>query len=272
MTCEDVSGNEIVEKYLLGQLGDDVRESFEEHYFECARCFGLVQTYRDVQAELARTRKDLLSVTPARRWVWQWAWVPAAAVVVIAASVALWQPPLPGNLSPAPEVARPAPDLAPAAPESPAPSPAPPPKPSLDQLARFEPPRYVPGSLRGVADAATMRFKEGMEHYQQGRYAAAAGVLLEASSLDPEAPHILFFLGISQLLAGQTDPAIDALGKAITLGDSPYLEEAHFYRAKAFVRRGNLDGASAELEGAIRLRGEREADARDFLRQLRAQE
>jgi tetratricopeptide (TPR) repeat protein len=271
MTCEDVSGSEIVEKYLLGQLGDDVRESFEEHYFECARCFGLLQTYRDVQAELARSRKELLTATPARRWVWQWAWVPAAAVVVIAASVALWQPPLPGNVGGVPDGTRPAPDLAPAAPGPPSP-PSAPPKPSLDELARFEPPRYLPGSLRGVADGATMKFKEGMEHYQQGRYAAAAGVLLEAASLDPEAPHILFFLGISQLLAGQTDQAIDALGKTITLGDSAYLEEAHFYRAKAYVRRGNLDGASAELEGAIRLRGEREADARDFLRQLRAQE
>jgi tetratricopeptide (TPR) repeat protein len=272
MTCEDVSGSEIVEKYLLGQLSDDVRESFEEHYFECARCFGLLQTYRDVQAELGRTRNDLLPVTPARRWVWQWAWVPAAAVVVIAASVALWQRPLPANLSRAPEVVQPAPGPTPAEPESPSPPPAPPPKPSLDELARFEPPRYVQGSLRGVADAATVKFKEAMEHYQQGRYSAAAVVLGEASSLDPEAPHILFFLGISQLLAGQTDQAIDALGKTIMLGDSPYLEEVHLYRAKAYVRRGNLDRAIAELEGAIQLRGEREAEARDFLRQLRAQE
>jgi tetratricopeptide (TPR) repeat protein len=272
MTCEDVSGSEIVEKYLLGQLGDDVRESFEEHYFECARCFGLLQTYQALQAELARTRQDLLPVTPARRWVWQWAWIPATAVVVIAASVALWQRPLPGNLSPAPDVTRPAPGPSSAAPESPSRPPAPPPKPSLDQLARFEPPPYAPGNLRGVVDAATVKFNEGMERYQQGRYAAAAGVLLEASSIDPEAPHILFFLGISQLLAGQTDQAIDTLGKTITLGDSPYLEEAHFYRAKAYVRRENLDRARAELETAIRLRGEREADARDFLRQLRAQE
>jgi tetratricopeptide (TPR) repeat protein len=261
MTCEDVSASEIVEKYLLGQLSDDVRDSFEQHYFECARCFGVLQTFREVQAELARTRAEHVAV-PKRSWVWQWAWVPALAIVLLAVSVAVWQPPIPETSGPSSENTQPAP--------APVRPPAEPVKPSLDDLARLEPPGYTPGRLRGAADAATAKFQEAMDHYQRRNYLQAAALLGEASTLDPEAAHIAFFLGISQLLAAQPDAAINALRKTVALGDSPYLEEAHFYLAKAYLRKENVDDAITELEHEIRLRGEHEPEARQLLDQLQA--
>ena len=259
MICDDVNRNETVEKYLLDQLSEDVREAFEQHYFECARCFGLLQTYREVQAELARTRTEALVEAPQRGWVWRWAWAPAMAVVLIAASVTFWPRPLSDSIGPAP----------PATPESTVTAP-PPARPRLEELARFDPPQYTPGRLRGAPDEATARFRDGMKHYARGDYRAAVPELTAASTLDPDAPHIHFFLGISRLLTGQPALAVDSLSKTTVLNDSLYREDAHFYLAKAYLQAGNIDGAEKELSSTLALRGERAAEAERLLLQLRA--
>jgi len=256
MTCEEVIRSEIVEEYLLDQLSEEARDSFEQHYFECGRCFGLLQTYRDVQAELARTREAGLLPAPRRNWVWRWAWAPAMAVVLMVVSLALWKLPIteiPGP--PSQDIQPTAPTPPPAESVSPSLPPSSPPKPSLDDLARVEPPSYAPSRLRGTADEATARFQEAMKHYQRRDYPAAIAGLRAASNLDPEAPHILFFLGISHLLAGESDTAIEVLRKTIALGDSPYIEDSHFYLAKAYLQKGNIDEATRQLEITTRLRG-----------------
>jgi tetratricopeptide (TPR) repeat protein len=267
MTCEDVTRNETVEKYLLDQLGDDAREAFERHYFECGRCFGLLQTYRAVQEELARTRNAALVEAPKAGWVWRWAWAPAMAVLFFAVSIGLWQRPLREMVNPPP------PEIPPTSASAPSPPPPSPPPPStpavtLADLARVEPPKYAPGRLRGTADETTRRFQEAMEQYQLKDYVAAVTGLSTAADLDPEAPHIGFFLGVSCLLAGQAAAAIEELRRTIELGDSPYLEEAHFYLAKTYLQIGNVGAAVKELERTIQLKGERVAEARVLLTQL----
>jgi len=86
--------------------------------------------------------------------------------------------------------------------------------------------------------------------------------------LDPDAPHIVFFLGISHLMLGQDDAAIAGLRATIALGDSPYLEEAHWYLAKAFLRRNDLRAAETQLRTLIDLRGSGRAEARRLLTQV----
>ena len=276
MTCDEVATSEIVEKYLLNELSEGLRDSFEQHYFECARCFGLLQTYRQMQAELARTRSDALVEAPKAGWVWRWAWAPALAVVVLAVGVTL--------------LVRPSNPPGPAAPtEAPgpaAPTPTPPARPSIEQLARFDPPPYSPGRLRGAPDEATARFQESMKAYARGDFQAAVPGLAAASKLDPDAPHIQFFLGISRLMIAddrssglgssgaresqeQRTLAIEALRRTIALGDSPYRENAHFYLAKAYLKTGNVDGAVKELTDVVQTRGERAAEAERILRELR---
>ena len=261
MTCEEVIEGEIVEKYLHEQLSEESRDAFEQHYFECSRCFGLLRTYRDLQAELAKTRQSTLADAPQRHWIWRWAWVPATAVVVLATSLALWQ-------RPAPDVAQPAAVVQPSTPAPSGPGQATP-GPSLSDLARIDPPRYSPSQLRGVEDEATARYQEAMKRYAQGDYAEAVGGLSAASKLDPEAPHVLFFLGISYLMSGQPDAGINALRRTIALGDSPFAEDAHYFLAKASLQKRELATAEKELARTIELRGEREAEARQLLGQLR---
>ena len=260
MTCEDVTTSEIVEKYLLDQLSEDSRDSFEQHYFECARCFGLLQTYRAMQAELARTRASALVEAPKAGWVWRWAWAPAMAVVIIAVSVTVWLRPPATPLEPS----RP-----PATSASPAAAP-PPASPSLEQLARFDPPKYTPGRLRGAPDEATARFQEAMKAYVRGDYRAAVPGLVAASKLDPEAAHIHFFLGISRLLTDQPALAIESLRRTIALRDSQYREDAHFYLAKAYLQTGNIEAAMKELTNTLAFRGERASEAERLLQDVRA--
>ena len=263
MTCDEVAKGEIVERYLLGQLDEPERDAFEEHYFECARCSDELRTYEALQVELSRTR-DALVAAPGRSWMRQWAWLPAAAVVLIGVSVVIRQGLTTGGERP-PITA----DTPPDRPAGPGSTPSQPPRASLDDLARFEPPRYLQGRFRS-GDAATAKFQAAMEQYQRRDFASARATLREASTLDPEAPHIAFFLGISSLLSAQPEEAAETLRRTVALGDSPYLEEAHFYLAKAYVKLARVDDAIAELDRAIQLRGDREADARGFRSQLEA--
>ena len=263
MTCDDVVNAEIVEKYVLGALREETRDAFEQHYFDCGRCFELLQRYRALQLELDRTRESTVIEAPRKSWPWLWAWAPAMAVLLIAVSVGVWlRPPAEAPGSP---LAPPSSGLIqpPEAPQPPAPS-LPPPTPSFGELARVDPPAYVASRLR-TADEATARFAEAMAQYQRRDWAAAISGLQAASTLDPGAAHIAFFLGVSHLLDGQPRLAIDELGRTIELGDSPYLEEAYFYLAKAHLHTRNIDAAITALERTIQLGGERAPEARQLL-------
>jgi anti-sigma factor RsiW len=55
MKCDRVSGDGFAEKYLLDQLSETDQEAYEQHFFECARCFQELETCRTLRAELRRT-------------------------------------------------------------------------------------------------------------------------------------------------------------------------------------------------------------------------
>ena len=54
MDCARVAREEIAERYVVGGLSDEDRNAFEEHYFECARCFEELEALQAIQAELRR--------------------------------------------------------------------------------------------------------------------------------------------------------------------------------------------------------------------------
>ena len=107
-----------------------------------------------------------------------------------------------------------------------------------------------------------------MAHYRKADYGAAVTDLRAAAALDSEASHIRFFLAISQLMVGQDAAGIEGLRATIALGDSPYLEEAHFNLAKALLRRKDFGAAEAQLKALIQLRGSKGAEAGRLLTQI----
>jgi hypothetical protein len=281
MVCTWIERDEIFEGYVRDALGPDDRDAFEEHFFTCKACFDKLQTYRALQAELRATAGEVAAPQPVRvrpRW-----WVPlaAAAGLILIAALTMWlrgsSPPAPESTSataPAPQI----PTLTPASPAQPSPAPATgqttrPASPSavpIAVLARVDPPIYLPLSLRGPRDEAAERFGTAMTRYAEKDYAGAIPDLRAAVGLNPKAPHALFFLAICELLTSHIDPAVEGLQKTIALGESPYLEEAHFYLAKARLRQNRLQDARDELTRTVERRGRLERGARQLLAQLDA--
>jgi hypothetical protein len=71
-------------------------------------------------------------------------------------------------------------------------------------------------------------------------------------------------------LTGHVDAAVGGLQSTIALGDSRYLEEAHYYLAKARLCQVDLRAAHAELRRTTEQKGQLDADARRLLTQVEA--
>jgi tetratricopeptide (TPR) repeat protein len=250
MDCDQIEREEIIEKYLTGRLDRAEQKEFETHWFGCRECKQKLQVSRMLQEKLWEKGDEILSQTQKSPRVWikrrVWAYSAAAAVLIIAAAALWWQFRGPGR----PHVGT-----------KKTPS-------SLIMLARIEPPSYIPPALRGAEDEATERFRSGMKHYQDGRYGQAIPDLRAAAELNPERASIRFFLGICFLLAGQTDAGIEDLQETIALGESVYLEEAHFYLAKAFLGKGDIGRAREELNWVLERGGNLKEEAARILAQL----
>jgi len=251
MNCDQIEQEELIEKYLTGRLERADQEEFEAHYFSCPKCLQKLQVSRLLQEKLWEKGETILprSPRPHRVRVGRRAWaVSAAAVVISVAAVALWW-----------QFGRPdRPQAGPKGTSS-----------SLRLLARIEPPLYVPPTLRGAADEATELFRLGMGLYQEGRYEEATPDLRAAAGLDPERAGTRFFLGICLLLTEKTNEGIEELRKTVSLGDSAYLEEAHFYLAKAYLGKGDAGRAKEELNWILENGSNLKEEAASMLAQFR---
>jgi tetratricopeptide (TPR) repeat protein len=265
--CDQVEREELLEAYLANWLTDEEKEALEAHYFECSRCFDHLRALDDIRAELQRSAG---AARPNRHWFARWAAAAGiAATIALASAVIVWM-----RSAPPPAARQAITPTAPPPSAAPAPSslaqstPAVDPDRELEQLARVDPPPYDPLTLRGAQDPATTRFLRGMDAYRQADYSGAVTELRAAAELDPDAAHTRFFLGISQLLSGDETGAVEQLRATIALGDSPYLEEAHLYLAKAFLRQKNIAAADTQLKQLTALGGSSADDARRMIAQL----
>jgi tetratricopeptide (TPR) repeat protein len=243
MDCARVKTEGIAERYLLGTLADAEQEAFEEHVVACAACADELAGLCALKAELERSREQIFAEAALRPSAWRQPWVLAlAAVVVVAAGLGIWIRFQPNSTV----------------------------RPELAELAAVVPPTYAPVRLRGSEDDAAHRFREAMELYAAGDWRGALPGLRAAAGLDPEAPHIGFYLGACALLAGETGEAITELERTADLGDTPFLEEALFYVAKAHLREGGVTAAREALGKVIVLNGDRSEEAQRLLGRLDA--
>jgi TolA-binding protein len=265
MNCREVEEQDISERYLLDRLSELEREEFEKHYFECASCFSQVQTGLALQAEL---RHQPLMPAQARGASLRsmWAWTPAFVASVLLLVVGIWWYSS-HNRQPSQQASLPPPKASSEAPVQSQPSS--PAAPSFEELARVEPPPYSAAVLRGAENEGQEAFRKAMQFYLKGDYAHAIPGVRAAAKTSPETASFNFYLGACHLLVGQTDPAIVSFRKTVSLGDSAYSESAHFYLAKAYLRKKEVTSAEDELQKTVRLHGSLEAEAREIIRQLR---
>jgi len=285
MDCSIVERNELAERYLLGKLSPGEQESYELHFFDCERCLAEVRSLQAIQDAL-RANPPLVP-EPQRDSVWIPWWKPLATGAVAASLVGVVLLLRPagapekvaqtedGASSVQPPAAVPQADVM-AEPSTSPPEPAERPVTearrvaALAHLARVEPPRYSAIVLRGATDEATLRFQAGMKLYSAEDYQGAVLILREAATLEPSRADIAFFLGASELMSGDTKNAAKELRRTIAMGNTPFLEEAHFYLAKAHLKQGDEISARAEFVKVQALHGEKAEEAGEMLAQIAA--
>jgi len=250
LTCEMITDDGIVDQYVAGTLPEEEYESFENHLIECRACQDEV-----VQAVAVREGLGALgeespgrepptagpTVRSRSRWkaISPKVWLPVAAAAVVAGLVFF------------------GPDRVPEA---------------ISELGRVgQPPIYLGVPVRQEEAAAESLFDLAMTHYMADEFSDAAAGLRMALEAGADPIPAQFFLGASFLMLDRPREAAGALGVIIDLGPSPYQAEAHYYRAKALLRLGEVGPALDDLRGAAAVPGEIAGPAQALSDSLEAQ-
>jgi hypothetical protein len=212
LTCEDVQRDAWVERSLAGRLTDAERDAFDAHYLTCARCQAELQLGAAIRVSL----RSAPAVLRPRAWT-RWAGVGGLAAAAVVTMV-VWR--AQNGVSP-----------------------------EFQRLgAVVQAPIYLGVPLRAENETdASRAFDDAMRAYAAERYEDAARRLREVVGGGTRRAPAEFFLGASLLMTGDDREAAAAFARVIALGDSPYRSEAHYYRAKALLRRGNVDAAVSAL-------------------------
>jgi TolA-binding protein len=264
MDCNEIHEQDVLEHYLLGELNDSQQDAFEQHYFECKDCFEDLQVARAIQEFVPRQPGLSNSKRAPHSSSLHSAWVPAIAIICLGfvALVGTWQYQKLRNES----MNQPSQTINAGTNNTRLPKTDT--SASIIELARIEPPPYSPVVLRGLQDESLQAFHDAMRHYIRKDYASAIPGLRNAVRMNSQAAGATFYLGACYLLTNQTDSAIQAFATTISLDDSNYAEQAHFYLSKAYLQKADLPNAQIELERTVRFHGDREAQARKLEQQL----
>ena len=92
--------------------------------------------------------------------------------------------------------------------------------------------------------------------------------LRAAAKSQPDSVEVRFYLGICLLLTGDRASGIQELRNVIAAGDTPYLERARFYLAKALIGEHDIAQAQQQLESVIGMHGEFQKQAQVLLSQI----
>ena len=245
------------ERYTAGDMAEPERVVFEDHFVGCSVCFRTVQALQDAAGLLEEgTRTTGTPHLQTRRRL-PYKWLAIAAMLTVA--VVIWNTTEDERQDPANRAKRCG--LVPDASSR------------LDRWASVSPPQIRPAddSLRARPPMIPQiqPFNEAMAHYSAGRYRQAADGLGTLAEHSPDAAHVHFFLGISELMSNNVSRARGALQRSANSGVSPYADEAHFYLAKAALKAGDLTSATRELQIAVEREAGPEGDAAKLLAEVR---
>lgn len=122
-------------------------------------------------------------------------------------------------------------------------------------LRAVTPPKSIEPVHLANPEAETA-FQAGLKEYQRANYLGAITGFYSATKIDPteSAPH--FLLGVCYLLTNDTRPAISELRLVTNLKESQFVEAAHYFLAKAYLRQGDDQDAARELDTLIASGGE----------------
>jgi hypothetical protein len=233
-------------------IDGDVRAAIRTHLEACEACRrlaadldGLGLEQPDMETE-QRVRERVAA--PAGRRVP--AWIPAAAVVALGVSAALWW-----TRSSSHTVEEP-----PATVARVPPAPSTRPKPvalwEVQAPAIRLPITGIGASRSGAGRASDTALADALEGYRTGRLADSIAPLERLAETQPDSPGVNFYLGVAYLLSNRAPDAVGPLERARPIAEAGRRAEIDWYLATAEQRAGRIDAARTRLRALCEAPGE----------------
>jgi tetratricopeptide (TPR) repeat protein len=208
----------LIDAYLKETIDEPRREQFEEHFFQCRKCFlGLKinETLQNREVNIPveeRPRRFALRVLRP-------ALATAALFLLVLTSVLLLRRDRQSQ--------------------------------RLDELSRFDLPLYHQGEMRGGEGSGPLleqEFSLAMRSFQERDFRSALEILDRPSFTAAGSPKYDFFRAISLLGAGEAERAGEILDGIIRDMDPAYFDEAIYYKGFVLLRQGERRQALAQFE------------------------
>jgi hypothetical protein len=215
MKCHEFQ--DLIEAYLRETIEEPRREQFEEHFFQCRKCFlGLKinETLRNKDVSIPLEEKSPFFTFKVLRPMLAM----AALFLVILSSVLLLEHNQRAD--------------------------------RLRALSRFELPLYHQGEMRGGTESGARleaEFSRAMRLFQARDFRAALEILEQPAFAAAAYPKYDFFRAISHLGAGEAEKAGKILDAIIESMDPAYFDEALYYKGFALLRQGDQRQAHAQF-------------------------
>jgi hypothetical protein len=236
MKCHEFQN--LIEAYLQGTIEEAQRDRFEEHFFQCRKCFlGLQinETLRNKEVRISLKEKPRLFVFKVLKPML----VMSSLFLLILVSVLL----LRQNRQ-----AR-----------------------RLGEIARFELPLYHQSELRnfpGQGAELEYRFSRAMRLFQAGKFAAALDILEQPPFAALAYPKIEFFRAICYLEENEPGRAGAILDTLIGTMDPAYFDEALYYKGFVLLRQGRKQAARAQFAKIAGMLSPMSGKARAMVRKI----
>jgi tetratricopeptide (TPR) repeat protein len=215
MECHEFQ--DLIEPYLQETIGEDQRERFEEHFFQCRKCFlGLQinESLRNKEVRISLKEKPRFFVFKVLRPMLV---MSSLFLIILMSALLLRQS----------RQAR-----------------------QLEEIARFELPLYHQGELRSVPEqgpALEAEFSRAMHLFQARKFAAALKILEQPAFSAVAYPKVEFFRAICYLGEDDADRAGVMLDSLIRAMDPAYFDEALFYKGFVLLRQGRKEAARIQF-------------------------
>jgi tetratricopeptide (TPR) repeat protein len=248
LDCSTIEERGVALDYAAGRLDPAAAEEFERHYMSCPRCAQLAAMAQALADELRAAPVEAASSRP-RLAQARFLGVAAVLAVSLAGTLLMfWS----RGGRPAPEGV----EASPAVASSPRSTSG-----ALDgeawvRATAFDMPRYSPPLMRSDSGARGADMEQAMKAYASGDWLAAEAALRSPSTRDESRAAASFFLGAIALRLGRPTEALSRFDAVLALGDTPYLEEAHWYSAKALFALGNAERARERLRDVVKQDGD----------------
>lgn len=199
-----------IDPYLNDLLALPRREEFEAHYFECDRCFNALRAQ-----QMLRTRNFLINAKNTRKAKRVFPALVSAASVLLMVGLGVTLIRINHRNY-------------------------------IQKISSFSPPGFMISETRGAQ--SMQAYSAAIQSYSQADFSTSL-TLAETIPESSRTPKIRFLIGITRLITGDREGAINAFQKIIDQMDPSYYDEAMFYKGIALLRLGRIEEAKTIFKG-----------------------